>query len=173
MFASTKYSRWQNISANKILAATKYWRRQNLGFNKMLVHAWKHLLTVLAWQSLQQLTSPRPHWCSPTSPWRCWSLHVQSPSVLMPLATLLLWADSLPHCTSLLYWPAMQKMSQILALTNISTHWYFANFRQTTNISQVSQASYKKLVKTKSDHHHCPKSVHIVITNGGQSYFVC
>jgi hypothetical protein len=26
-------------------------------------------------------------------------LHVQSPSVLLPLAALLLWPDSLPHCT--------------------------------------------------------------------------
>jgi len=39
----------------------------------MLAHAGKHLLTVLAWQSPQQLTSPRPRWSSP--PWRCCALH--------------------------------------------------------------------------------------------------
>jgi hypothetical protein len=167
MFASTNYSRLQNIRADKILALTKYWRQHNLGFNKMLAHAWKHLLTVLARQSLQQLTSPRPHWCSLTSPWRCWSLNVQSPSVLLPLTILLLWEDSLPHCTGLLYQPAMQKMSQILASTNISARRDFTNFRQTiaVNISEASQASYQKLVKTKCDHHHCSVSVHIAITS--------
>ncbi len=91
----------QNICVNKILASTKYWRRQNLGVDKMLAHARKHLLTVLARQSPQQLTSPWPRRCYPTSPWRCCALQVQSPSVLLPLAALLLWADSLPHCTGL------------------------------------------------------------------------
>ncbi len=131
-FAPTKYCCWQNIrvdkmlaltkylhlqSVNKILPSTKCWRLQNIRVNKMLAHVWKHLFTVLAQQSSEQMTSPRPRWCSPTSPCSCWSLHVQSPSVLLPLAALLLCTDSLPHCTSLLYRPAMQKTSQILAST--------------------------------------------------------
>jgi hypothetical protein len=44
----------------------------------MLAHAQKHLLTVLVRQSPQQ-----------------------SPSVLLPLAALLLWVESLPHFTGL------------------------------------------------------------------------
>jgi hypothetical protein len=103
MLAWTKYSRWQNVGLDKLLASTKYsgqqnidvdkmlvltkcWRQQNIRVNKMLAHALKHLLTVLAWQSPQQLTSHRTRWCSPTSPRTCWTLHVQSPSVLLPLA---------------------------------------------------------------------------------------
>ncbi len=131
MLASTKYSSQQNIGVDKIFVSKKCWRRQNILFNKMLAHTWKHLLTVLAQQSPQQLTFPRPRWCSPTSPCSCWSLHVQSPSVLLPL----LWADSLPHCTGLLYWPAMQKTSQILASTNIGTRQDFTNFRQTIAVN--------------------------------------
>jgi hypothetical protein len=101
ILASTKYWRRQNIGIDKILASTKYLRWQNIGVDRMLAPARKHLLTVLAQQNSQQLTFPRPNWCSPTSPWRCWALHVQSPSVLLPPAALLLWVDSLPHCTGL------------------------------------------------------------------------
>jgi hypothetical protein len=57
--ASTKYWRQQNIGIDKIL------RRQNIGVDKILAHVWKHILTVLARQSPQQLTSPRPRLCSP------------------------------------------------------------------------------------------------------------
>ncbi len=136
ILALTKYWRRQNIDVNKIFESTKYWRQQNLGVDKMLAHAREHFLTVLPRQSLQQLTSPRPRWCSPTSPRRCWSLHMQSPSVLLPLAALLLWADSLPHCTSLLCRPAMQKMSQLLASTkNIGSCQDFTNFSQTIAVN--------------------------------------
>jgi hypothetical protein len=58
--ASTKYWRRQNLGVDKISASTKYWHWQNLGVDKMLAHARKHILTVLARQSPQQLTSPRP-----------------------------------------------------------------------------------------------------------------
>ncbi len=107
ILAPAKHRRRQNIVVNKILSSKKHWRwqnigiPQNLGVDKMLAHAWKHLLTVLARQSPQQLTSPRPCWCFPTSPWRCCTLHVQLPGVKLPHAALLLLADSLPHCTGL------------------------------------------------------------------------
>jgi hypothetical protein len=91
---------------------------------------------------------------------------MQSPSVAFPLAALLLCADSLPHCTGLLYRPAMLKTSQILAPTKYrrspKIHWFSPNY---SSLYICSQASYQKLVKTKSDHHHCPISVHILITS--------
>jgi hypothetical protein len=41
----------------------------------------------------------------------------------------------------------------------------FTYFRQNYSSQYLcSHASYKKLVKTKSDHHHCPISVYILLT---------
>jgi len=62
----------QNFCIDKMLASPKYLRRENIGVDKMLAHARKHLFTIMPWQRLQQLTSPRPRWCSPTSPRMCW-----------------------------------------------------------------------------------------------------
>jgi hypothetical protein len=45
---------------------------------------------------------------------------MQSPSVVLPLATLLLWADSLRHCTGLLHRPAMQKNVTNIGIDKIS-----------------------------------------------------
>jgi hypothetical protein len=70
-----------------------------------------------------------------------------------------LWADSLLYCTGLLYRPAMQKTSQILAPR---FHWFSPNY---SSLFICSQASCKKLVKTKSDHHHCPIAVRILMTS--------
>jgi len=145
---------------------TKYWRRQNLGVDKMLAHAQKHLLTVFSWQSPQQLTSPRPRWCSPTSPWRCCTLHVQSPSVLLPLAALLSWADSLLHCTGLFVLARHAETSQIMASTKYRRpprfHWFLPNY---SSQYLCSQASYQKVVKAKSNHHRCPISVFVLMTS--------
>ncbi len=179
----TKYCRGQKISSDKILAhgkllvSTKYWYRQNTGVDKMLA-----LKKCLRWQNVgtdaegspyclvrlspQLLTSPRPRWRSPSSPWWCGSLCMQSPSVALPLAALLLWADSLPHCNGLLYQPAMLKTSQILAPTKYrcppKIHWFSPNY---SSLYICSHASYQKVVKTKSDHHHCPKSVYTHMTS--------
>jgi hypothetical protein len=59
---------------------------------------------------------------------------MQPPSVVLPVAALLLWADSLPHCTGLLYRSATLKTSQILALKNIGVRLKLADFRQTIAI---------------------------------------
>jgi hypothetical protein len=45
---------------------------------------------------------------------------MQSPSVVLPLATLLLWSDSLRHCTGLLYRLAMQKKVTNIGIDKIS-----------------------------------------------------
>jgi hypothetical protein len=91
---------------------------------------------------------------------------MQSSSVALPPAALLLWADSLPYCIGLLYWPAMLKASQILAPTKYlrppKIHRFSPNYG---SLYISSQASYQKVVKTKSDHHHCPKSVFILTTS--------
>ncbi len=93
---------------------------------------------------------------------------MQSPSVTLPL-TLLSWADSLQCRTGLLYRPAMQKTSQIfkfLAPTKYRRppkfHWFLPNY---SSLYICSQASCKKLVKTKSDHHHCPLSVYALTSS--------
>ncbi len=166
ILASTKYWSWQNlkcrcrqnIGVNKISASTECRRRQNVGA------CTEASSTVLAWQNPQQLTSPRPLWCSP--PWRCCALHVQSPSMMLLLAALLLWAESLPHCTGLSV-PACHAEN----LTNIGVnkvrcpprfHWFSPNYSSQYLCSQVS---YQKLVKVKSNHHHCPISVFVLITS--------
>ncbi len=92
-------------------ASTKSWRQQKAGADA------EESSYCLARQRTQLLTSPRPRWSFPTFRWWCCSLSMQSPSVALPLVTLLLWADSLPYCTGLLYRPAMLKTSQILAPT--------------------------------------------------------
>ncbi len=132
MLASIKCSHRQNGGVYKVFASTKCWRQQNIRVYKMLAHVRKRLLTVSARQSPQQLLSPRPRWCSPTSPRRCWSLHMQSPSVLLPLAALLLWADSLPHCTGLFYRPPKcRKHHKYRRWQNIGARQDFTAFHQT------------------------------------------
>ncbi len=126
----------QNSRVDKILASTKILRQQNDGA--------KESLYCLAEQSPQQLTSPRPHWWSPTSRWRCWFPRMQSPSGVLPLVALLLWADSLPHRSGLLYQPAMQKTSQILASTKFwcpTRFQDFTYFRQTIAVVPLTELS--------------------------------
>jgi hypothetical protein len=46
---------------------------------------------------------------------------MKSPIVLLPLAALFLWEDSLLHCTGLLYWSTSNiGFNKILASTKIS-----------------------------------------------------
>ncbi len=146
--ASTKKS-----LVDKILASTKFSPQQNVGAGA------EESPYCLAQQSPQQLTSPKPRWWSPTSPRRCWFPRMQSPSVTLPL-TLLLWADCLQYRTGLLYRPAMQKTSKFLAPTKYRRppkfHWFSPNY---------SSLYIYKLVKTKSDHHHCPLSVYALTTS--------
>jgi hypothetical protein len=70
------------------------------------------------------------------------------------------------YCTDLLYQPTMLKTSQILALTKYrrppKIHLFSPNYGS-PNI--CSQASYPKVVKTKSDHHYCPIKVFILTTS--------
>ncbi len=92
---------------------------------------------------------------------------MQSPSVMLPLGALLLWADSLPHCTGSFVPAHHAETSQILVLTKYRRpprfHWFSPNFSSQYLCSQVS---YQKLVKAKNNHHHCPKSVflHMIST---------
>ncbi len=58
----------------------------------------------------------------------------------------------------LLFRPPMPKMSQILP----KIHWFSPNYG---SLYTCSQASYQKVVKTKSDHHHCPISVYTHMTS--------
>jgi hypothetical protein len=65
-----------------------------------------------------------------------------------------------------LYRPAMQKTSQILASTKYRRlpkfHLFWPNF---SSQYLCSQASYQKLVKAKSNHHHCSISVFLLMTS--------
>ncbi len=97
----------------------------------MLAHAWKHLLTVWLGRVHSSSLILRPRWWSPTSPRRCWSLHMQLPSVPLPLATLLLRADSLPHCTS----PPCKKRHKYWHWQNIGARQDFTDFRQTIAVT--------------------------------------
>jgi hypothetical protein len=85
---------------------------------------------------------------------------MQTTSVALLLAALLLLADSLPHCTSLFYQPAMQKTLQILAPTK---YRHPLKIRQTIAAYLLTGVQSKK-VKTKSDNHHCPISVYTLMT---------
>ncbi len=124
ILAPTKYLRQQNTRVNKILASTKYSCWQNVGVNKILASTkcWRRrrripLLFGSAESTATDFSQTWPRWRSPMSPWWCWSHCMQSPSVALLLAALLLWADSKPYCTGLLYRPAMLKTSQILVPT--------------------------------------------------------
>jgi hypothetical protein len=127
---ATKYWRRQNIGkisatteikgVDKILALTKSWCRQNLGVNKKLAQTkcWRRRrripLLLGSAESTAADFSPTSLKISYVSLMVLLSLHAVSKCGIA-LATLLLWADSLPYCTSLLYRPAVLKMSQILA----------------------------------------------------------
>ncbi len=76
-----------------------------------------------------------------------------------------LWADSLPHCTGSFVPACHAETSQILASTKCRRpprfHWFSTNF---SSQYLCTQASYQKLVKAKSDHHHCHISVFLIMT---------
>jgi len=98
---STQYWRQLKIGINKILASTKNWHRQNIGVDKILA-----LTKDWRWQNIGTCVEAYPYCFGPaksaaadfsqtslmfscTSPWRCCTLHVQSQSVLFPLAATL------------------------------------------------------------------------------------
>jgi hypothetical protein len=98
---STQYWRQLKIGINKILASTKHWHRQNIGVDKILA-----LTKDWRWQNIGTCVEAYPYCFGPaksaaadfsqtllmfscTSPWRCWTLHLQSQSVLLPLAATL------------------------------------------------------------------------------------
>ncbi len=109
---STQYWRQLKIGINKILASTKHWHRQNIGVDKILA-----LTKDWRWQNIGTCVEAYPY-CfglaksaaadfsqtllmfSCTSPWRCWTLHLQSQSLLSPLVPHCACA-SLLHCTDL------------------------------------------------------------------------
>ncbi len=143
MLASSKYSRQQNVGVDKILRSPKS------RFDKRLAHARKHLLTVLAGQSLQQLTSPRPRWYSPSYP------SGVDPSTCCRQVFCCRWpprfyGQTLPHFTGLLYLLAMQKTSHILVSTKywylLRFHWFSPNY---SSLCIFSQASFQKWWKQK------------------------
>ncbi len=155
LLAETKYRRQQNIGVDKIRSSTKSWRQQNLGVDKTLAltKSWPRQNVgadaeespyCLARQSLQLLTSPRPHWRSPTSPWWCCSLCMQSPSVVLPLAALLSWADSLPYCTGPPWW----KLHKFWRWQNIGACLKFTDFRQTIAIYTGWQWYFRNTFKS-------------------------
>ncbi len=87
---------------------------------------------------------------------------MQSPSVALVLAALI-YRQTLSHtlpayCTGPPCWKR-QKYWRILAP---KIHWFSPNYN---SLYIWSQASYKKVVKTKSDHHHCPIPVYILTTS--------
>jgi hypothetical protein len=109
--ALLKYSRRQNTCVYKILASTKCWHEQNVGtcaeaspycFGQTESAATDFSQTSLMFPYISQKVLIPPRAVT-----KC----------AVALAALLLWMDSLTHCTGLLYRPAMQKMSQILAST--------------------------------------------------------
>jgi hypothetical protein len=111
MLVSTKYSRRQNSCADRNLTSTKISHRQNIGACA------KASPYCLARQNPQQLTSPKPHIND--------LLHLLEsvkPSICSRQVCRCHWSPcfygrTLSHCTSLLYLPATQKTSQILAST--------------------------------------------------------
>ncbi len=152
ILASTKCCRWQNTRVNKILTSTKFLHRQNTRVDKMLAHARKHLLNV-------------------------WPGRVHSSWLLPDLANVLLrlpkgvdpstCSRQVCHC----HWPPCfygQTLSCTVPARHAKYwrpprfHWFSPNY---SSQYLSSQASYKKLVKTKSNHHHCPISVYILITS--------
>ncbi len=78
-----------------------------------------------------------------------------------------------PTLPAYLYRPAMQKTSQILASTKVRCpprfHWFSPNY---SSQYFCSQASCQKLVKAKSNHHHCPISVFLLTTSNGKTSIV-
>ncbi len=119
ILVSKKYSCWQNFCVDKILASTKCWRRH------------RRIPLLFGSASPQLLTSPRPSWRSPMSPWWCWSLCMQSPSVALLLAALLLWADSRPTVSAYCTGPPCWKPHKFWCQQNIGICLKFTDFRQT------------------------------------------
>jgi hypothetical protein len=175
MLASTKHWRQQNVCVEKIFVSKKYSRRQNIGVDKILLSTESSRLKnvgacveaspycfgpaesaaadfsqtslMFSYFSLKMLISPcAVNKCAVASDYPAF-MGGLSP----PLYRLIVLARHAENVTN-------------IGVDNISARRDFTNFCQTiaVNISEASQASYQKLVKTKSDHHHCPISVHIV-----------
>ncbi len=147
----TKCRRWQNIGANKIFALTKYLPWQNICINK--------------------ISASTKYWCRQ---------NLVVDKMLGGRISSLFWPNRvrsswlLPKCAVAAGLPAfMGRLSPALYrlictgppcrnVTNIGDNKISPNY---SSQYLCSQASYKKLVKTKSDHHHCLISVHILMTS--------
>jgi hypothetical protein len=81
----------------------------------------------------------------------------------------LLWADSLPHCTGLLYRPAMLKMVKTLASTKTLASAYnsliFAKLQQSLSLLKGILSKSGKHINA---HHHCQISVFILTVERGE-----
>ncbi len=146
------------ISRHKNFASTKCWRRRRripLLFWLGRVHS-SWLIPDLAEDLLRLPDGVDPLACS-RQVWRC----LWPPAFMGGLPPALY-----RHIVS----AHMQKMSQSLAPTKyrrlLKIHWFSPNYR---SLYIRSQASYQKVVKTKSDHHYCPISVHILTTSKSEA----
>jgi hypothetical protein len=75
---------------------------------------------------------------------------MQSPSVVLLLAALLLWLDSLPNCTSSFVLARHAETSQILASTqNIGACQDFTDFHQTLAVNISLTGVLSKIGKSK------------------------
>jgi hypothetical protein len=98
------------------------------------------------------------------SSWRCCLLLMQSLSDWLQPAGQLIWAPFLPYCPVLVVLALHAKRHKILASTKCwlppRFHWFSPNF---SSQYLCSQASYQKMVKAKSYHHHCPILVFLLL----------
>jgi hypothetical protein len=76
---------------------------------------------------------------------------MQAPSVELPLAALLLWADSVPHVPACCSGPQIRKCKKFCRRQNISTCQDFSDFRQTiaVNISAHRRENKTKIGENK------------------------
>jgi hypothetical protein len=154
LLVSTKFSQQQNSLDNKILVPTKFSRRQKSRVDKNLAltmfgtaesTAADFSQTSLKISFISQIvliTCSRQVWHCLWPP--CFYGRTISRTVLA-------------YCTGPLCW----KRHKFWRRENIGVRLKFTDFCQTIAVYVYicSQVSYQKVVKTKSDHHHCPISV--------------
>jgi hypothetical protein len=162
--ASTKYWHRQNLGIDKILASTKCWRPQNPSVDKTLAQTkgWRRRRRIPFLFGSAESTAA--------------DFSFVSLMVLIPLQAVTKCGVASGHPAfmgrlSPTLYPLIVPASHAEKVTNFGTtkYWHPPKIhRFSANYSSLyicSKASYQKVVKTKSDHHHCPISVYTLMTS--------
>ncbi len=153
--ARKKYWCRQNVGADKKFASTKCWRQQNVG-----------ACAEASPYCFGPAESAAADFSQTSLMFSYFSQKVLIPPRVVDKCAIAAGRTAFMGGLSPALYRLIVPARHTVNVTNIGVDKISAPAKILPNYSSLnlcSQASYQKLVKTKSDHHHCPISVHIII----------